>query len=65
MVFIILYSIVAVICFIGCLIHCVKYSRMLTLLDVLVAFVISTVWIASLLFFIFECGDNIILWRKK
>lgn len=65
MIFVILYSIVAVICFIGYLIHCVKDSKMITLLDVLVAFIIATVWIVSLLFFIFEHGDNIIMWRKK
>ena len=65
MILIILYFIVAVICFIGYLIYCIKDSRILTLFDVLAAFIVAIVWIVSLFFFIIEYGDNIVLWRKK
>ena len=65
MIWIILYSIIAVICFVGYLIYTVKDNKILTLLDIVAAFVISVAWIISLFFFIIECGDNIVIWRKK
>ena len=65
MIWIILYSIIAVICFVGYLVYCVKDNKILTLLDTVAAFVIAVAWIISLFFFIIECGDNIVIWRKK
>lgn len=65
MIWIILYSIAAFTCFVCYLIHCVKDSKKLTLLDVVVAFIIAIAWIVTLLIFIMDCGDDIVLWRKK